>query len=102
MSQLVVRRSKSLWQDRVRDYTVLVDGKEAARIGNNSETTIEIDPGTHSVRLQIDWCHSPEIEVSVSSDDTIRLECGPNANPFLVIFYITLWKNRYIWLREYP
>ncbi len=100
MPRLVVHRSKSLWQDRARDYKVLVDGKEAGKVGSNCESTIELEPGTHTVRLQIDWCHSPEIRVSASPGEAIHLECGPNATPFLVLFYVTVWKDRYMWLRK--
>jgi len=102
MTQLVIRRSKSLWQDRIRDYIIFIDGKETARIGNNDEAEIQVDPGTHSVRLQIDWCHSPEVQVLVSPGETIYLECGPNANPFLALLYITVWNDKYIWLRQVP
>ncbi|MBE8715942.1 hypothetical protein C4F51_01905 [Cellvibrio sp. KB43] len=100
MSRLVVRRTKALWQDRVRDYTIFVDGNEVGRIGNDTKAIIQVEPGAHTVCLKIDWCHSPEVKVLISPGETVHLECGPNANPFLVLFYIAFWKDKYIWLRQ--
>lgn len=100
MSQLVVRRIKANWQDRMRDYVVVVDGKEAGRVGNDAEARIEVGPGTHSLHLKIDWCRSPKVEFSTAAGEAVHFECGPNASPFLVLVYVTLWKNRYIWLRR--
>lgn len=101
MSQLVISRQRARWQDLMRDYSVLVDGNEVAKLENGAETTITLEPGSHRVRIDIDWCHSPELQVSLAPGETVHLECGPNANPFLVIPYITLWKDRYLWLREH-
>lgn len=100
MSQLVVRRAKVNWQDRLRDYVVVVDGKEVARLGNDSEVTVEVDPGHHALCMKIDWCCSPQVEFSIAEGELRHFECGPNANPFLAIFYISLWKDKYIWLRQ--
>lgn len=96
----MIQRAKALWQDRAREYSILVDGKKAAAIPNGAEARMPIEPGEHSIVMQIDWCYSPELIVVASGEEDIHIECGANANPFLVLLYITLWKNRYIWLRR--
>jgi|SRR5471032_2028994 len=100
MAKIIVRRKKAIWQDRGRKYIVLLDGAEIARVSNGSEVAFDVVPGKHTVQLQIDWCYSQSFEVNVCLVEPVILECGPNAVPFLQIFYITLWKNKYIWLRD--
>ena len=99
MTKIIVRRKKAIWQDRARKYTVLLDGREIARVSNGSEVEFDVEPGKHTVQMQIDWCHSQKFELDVRLAEPVILECGPNASPFSAIFYITLWKNKYIWLR---
>jgi hypothetical protein len=100
MSQIVVRRTKSLWQDRGRAYRILVDGREVACIENDSSVEIRVLPGSHFVRAQVDWCQSPELRVEVKVDDSVALECGPNSTPFLALLYITFLRKNYLWLRR--
>jgi hypothetical protein len=99
MTKIIVRRTNAIWQDKARQYAVLLDGKEIAAVSNGSEVAFDTEPGKHTVQMKIDWCRSPEFEVDVQAEAVI-LECGPNASPFLALFYITLWKNKYIWLRS--
>ena len=100
MSSLVLRRASVSWQDRVRDYVVLVDGIEQGRIGNGGEVSIEVSPGTHAIQLKVDWCRSRPLEVRLAEGETKSLACGPNSHPFLVLFYIIFRTGDYIWLRE--
>lgn len=99
MSQIVVRRTKALWQDRLRGYRVLVDGHDVASVENDSSVEIPVLPGTHSVRLQIDWCQSQEMRVEIKSGESVELVCGPNSTPLLALLYITTMRKNYIWLR---
>ena len=100
MSKMIIKRVASNWQDKLRDYIVLVDGKKIANVSNGSEVEFEVEPGKHTVQLKIDWCYSPEFDVMVSANESVGFECGPNAKPYLVLLYITLWRNKYIWLRN--
>lgn len=100
MSEIVVSRATALWQDRGRNYRIVVDGHDAGTIGNNGEARIAVTPGRHRVHMQIDWCRSPEVEVDVGAGTERMLECGPNTNPFLSFLYVTVWKDKYLWLRD--
>ncbi|XLZ68957.1 hypothetical protein ABT364_20745 [Massilia sp. SR12] len=98
-TELIIRRSKALWQDRARKYQVLLDGKFVAEIGHGQEERIAIQPGRHKVQMTIDWCTSPALEFDRAAGQTTTFTCGPNANPFTALLYITAWKGRYLWLR---
>lgn len=99
MPKIVVHRTRAMWQDVARDYRVLVDGSERARIGNGASVEIPVLPGSHSVRLQVDWCQSPELSITASEGAPVELECGPNSTPLLAIFYVTFLRKKYIWLQ---
>lgn len=100
MAKIIVRRSKAWWQDRARKYVVLINGKEVANVPNGGQLELPVEPGTHTVRMKIDWCGSREFNVDVGAEESVTLECGPNASPFSAFFYITMWKDKYIWLRR--
>jgi len=99
MTKIIVRRANALWQDRVRKYSILLDGKEVAEVSNGSEVAFDVEAGEHEVQIKIDWCTSRKLEIDVPSAGPLTLECGPNASPFTALLYIFLWKNDYIWLR---
>jgi hypothetical protein len=101
MTKIIVRRKNAIWQDRARKYTVLLNEKEIAGVSNGSEVEFDVEPGRHTVQMQIDWCHSRKFEIDVPIGKPVILECGPNASPLSALFYITVWKNKYIWLREW-
>lgn len=96
MSVLVIRRAHASWQDRTRGYRVLVDGLQRAQVGDDETVQIPVTPGPHVVRLQMDWCRSRELQVDIRHGEILRLECKPNASPFLTLLYITIWRDKYI------
>lgn len=100
MPQIVVHRARAMWQDVARNYRVLVDGSERARVGNGASVEISVLPGSHSIRLQVDWCQSPELHITVGEGAPVELECGPNSTPLLALFYVTLLRKKYIWLQR--
>jgi hypothetical protein len=99
VAELVVRRASAVWQDRYRAYTLYVDGEERGSIKAGSEMHIQVAPGKHACQLRLDWCSSPIFETEVAANETKIVECGPNANPFSSIIFITFLRKRYIWVR---
>lgn len=99
MSELIVRRKNAPWQDRIRNYVVLVDGIEVARVANGADVAVRVEPGDHVVTMKIDWCRSKALPVSVRDGQAVVLECGPNSRPLLALLYVTILSQRYLWLR---
>jgi hypothetical protein len=102
MSELVIRRKRVWWMDRLRDYRMLVDGEEVARVANGAEARIPVEPGPHIVQMRIDWCGSLPLAVDVAPGETRVLSCGPRANPLTVLLYIGPRRGSYLWLRAEP
>jgi hypothetical protein len=99
LAKLVVRRAGAVWQDRYRAYKVYVDGKQRDSINADSEVHIHVAPGKHVCQLRLDWCSSPIFEIEIAANETKIVECGPNANPFLSLIFVTVLRKRYMWVR---
>ena len=99
MSQIVISRINARWQDRLRDYSVIVDGHIVARVANGKEVSVTVEPGAHSVQMAIDWGRSKPLDVNLGVGQTVRLECGPNAKPLLALVYAFFLFRRWVWLR---
>jgi hypothetical protein len=55
------------WQDFVRSYEIFIDDESVGRLKRNSELTVAVNPGTHTIRATISGTGSPGIEVLVDS-----------------------------------
>jgi hypothetical protein len=98
MAEIVVRRA-SAWGDKLRAYRIIVNGEDRGGVSENGETRIAVAPGRNVVRMKIDGCWSPAVDLEVEEGTVRALECGPNAHPFLALLYITFLKHDYLWLR---
>jgi hypothetical protein len=77
MATLVVTRTDKAFPDRMRRYTVLVDGESAGRIGWGQRLELSLSPGQHEVRLKIDWCGSPSVVLNAVAGESIALVGEP-------------------------
>ena len=98
MSTLRICRNRA-WQDKLRAYKIVIDGKEVGSVSEGMEATFALEPGDHTVQLKIDWCNSPVVNISLAPGQEALLQCGANCKPFLALLNITLWRNKYIFLR---
>ncbi len=98
MSTLIIRRKHVPLRDRLRDYVIVVDGREVARVADGADVHIPVTAGRHVVQLKIDWCSSNSMDITVDTGSETMLECGPNAKPLLALLYITFWRGKYLWL----
>ncbi len=97
----LVRRSAV--SDNLKAYTILIDGVEAAQIRDGQSILIPVSPGPHTVQMSMDWCRSKPAEFSVTEGQGIQFECGSSLGGWRVILallYITLLRNRYMWIRQ--
>ena len=101
MSHITVRR-KGGFADLTRAYKILVDGVAVGAVNHDDKVSLPVLPGVRSVQLKIDWCTSPALEVNVAAGETALLDCGNSVTVFTTILYITIWRGKYLWLRQTP
>ena len=73
---LVITRRSSFY-DKLRSYTIYVNGEKCAKIGNNSKTEIDLPVGEYEIYLSIDWCKSNKLSINIEENQNIYLECYP-------------------------
>lgn len=96
MARLRLFREPALWVDRLRAYTLLIDGEPKAAIRQGKTVEIELAPGPHTIRMKIDWATSPELVVDGSRD--VNLKCWAASNPLFARRYLGELRDQYIGL----
>jgi membrane protease YdiL (CAAX protease family) len=94
---------RSAISDKLQAYKILIDGDEVGQIRDGQSISILVSPGPHAVQLRMDWCRSKPVEFSATEGEGIRFECGSSLGGWriiLAVLYITLLRNRYMWIRQ--
>ncbi|GAA2760828.1 hypothetical protein [Actinopolymorpha rutila] len=92
-------REPARWRDKWRAYRILVDGVQVGKVRRGESTTVTLTPGTHHVRLRIDWCTSPEVSVDITAGEQSELECGPARSELGNARQMREAPDTYLWLR---
>ena len=101
-ASLVIYRDSG-YVDWIRKYASLVDGRKNGTIQNGATKTISLQPGTHTLKMRIDWCSSNSISFDVKSNERVRFRCGSNLHGprvFLVLFFLLFAPSNYLYLRK--
>ncbi len=76
-ASLYVKRASTPWRDKSRSYKIEVDGQLAGEVRDGQDTRLALSPGTHSIRIKIDWSGSTPILFSVGPGTTASFWCEP-------------------------
>lgn len=93
---VAVHRDATGRRDRLRQYKVVIDGREVGRVGRDSTWDGPIEAGDHSLYLKIDWCSSPPVTFSVKAGEAARFLCRPGGSAVAGVLDATLRRHRYI------
>jgi hypothetical protein len=77
---LVIERPKAASRDQWRSYLVIVDGVRRGKIRRGDTMRMELPPGIHHVKGEIDWGSSESLEIEVSENSTTRLRLEPGGS----------------------
>lgn len=88
------------YQDKIRDYHLVVDGSKLTKIKPNSKTIISIPDDAVYIQAKIDWCSSPKFYIKdiKSKQVIIKNTFGGRffTALFLPLYYITFGKDKYL------
>ena len=93
------------YTDKLRAYKIFIDNIYHGDIKSGETKEFTVANGSHIISAKIDWCRSNNLCVDVN-DSIVELEIGPSLTgrkfwiPFIEFLYITLWKNKYLWIRK--
>jgi hypothetical protein len=75
-SALICVSRDSGYADRLRSYSVVVDGRKIGKIANGETKSFPIDPGEHTLKLKIAWCGSNTIHFDADTSQTVDFQCA--------------------------
>ena len=93
----------SAYADKIRNYKVEIDGAVIDTIADGASKDLGVSPGTHTLRLTIDWCSSNTVNFSLTKNETVNFRCSSNlkgSKVWLGIFYIVFLPHKYIKLEQ--
>lgn len=99
-SKINVKR-ESQYADYMRKYKIVIDGEEIDTISKGEEKELQIFPRNHKIQLKIDWCKSNEIEFEIKINESLNFLCGSSAKGwkfFSDFLYLTVWRNKYLYI----
>lgn len=91
---------ESQWADAARAYQIYVDDEKKAELRRGATEDFFVAPGTHRIRLKLDWCGSPELEFTVGPEETVEFDCGNNTKGFFAMYYVLFAPNEYLRLAK--
>jgi len=100
---LLILRRVSGWGDHLRNYKVILDGKEVGHIADGETLKCDVAPGEHTLYLKIDYARSQKRQFHSSKDKDVEFVCSPNVQGFKVLMfflYLTILSTRYVRLEQ--
>ena len=94
MTNLIVVRDSG-YADRLRAYTIVLDGVVIGTIRNGETKTFPIVPGPHSISLKIDWCGSKPVRFAAADGDSVAFDAKSNLRGLKIMS--ALWRSVFAW-----
>ncbi len=106
--KIIIKRPGSLF-DRIRDYTVILDGVKVGHIKSGKTITLDASQDEHELHLKIDWCTSNSITIQGDVAE-LHLHCYntfagwkaliPLYIPLAPWYYISFGRRNYLTLKK--
>jgi len=94
MTNLTIVRDSG-YADRLRAYTIVLDGVEIGTIRDGETKTFPIVPGPHSISLKIDWCGSKSVRFAAADGDSVAFDAKSNLRGPKIMG--ALWRSVFAW-----
>jgi hypothetical protein len=77
----------------LRKLKVLLDNQEVAALRPDETIRLQVEPGSHTIAVKMDWAKTPPLELECKERGTVRVEASPA--PFLIAAAASfLWPSR--------
>ena len=88
----------SRYQDRIRSYRILLNGKDAGKIANDSTLEIRAPSGSTTIEARIDWGRSRPLTINTAPGETVEIEVRNRWGIGMALWASTFGKNTYLLL----
>ena len=92
----------SLLVDVLRSYRILVNGREAGKIGNNSTLEIGVPAGPVTIEARLDWVRSQPLTIDAVPGQTLEVEVRNHWGASRALWAISFGRNTYLLLTPRP
>ena len=92
-----IERLHTRWKDRLRRYTVILDGTEVGKLRNGEAIELAVAPGLHHLLIKIEFVGSDPIQFAVASGEEAHFVCRATASNIIEMI-LSLAGNR-PWVR---
>jgi hypothetical protein len=102
-SSVVKIMRKKKWVDSFRAYKIILNGNNVGILFASQSISVPVEPGHHSLKMNIDWCGSEEINFSIGSGEEITFECESGLSilkVLLIPYYLIFRPNNWILLKQ--
>jgi hypothetical protein len=91
---LIVHRDGG-WNDVLRAYRIVVDGREVGGVRRKGEIRVPLEPGVHTVEAKVDWCGSPPVTVAAGPGEQVELlvRNGLEGWRAFLVFVTVFWRT---------
>jgi hypothetical protein len=72
-TKIIITRS-SEWMNRLRSYTIFIDGMPAGFVKNGSSEEFIVTPGVHKLQAKLGFFYSKEFSANVGVDQIVYLK----------------------------
>jgi len=94
MTNLTIVRDSG-YADRLRAYTIVLDGVEIGTIRDDETKTFPIVLGPHSLSLKIDWCGSKPVKLAADDGASVAFDARSNLRSPKILS--ALWRSIFDW-----
>jgi hypothetical protein len=92
--QLIIKRPEGSRRDRLRGYSIFVDGHQIGKVRAGGQVDASVAPGAHRVNARIDGLKSRTLEVEIRAGDQVNVIVEPGGGPWQ--FYQLALPGRYL------
>jgi len=91
-----LERTAQGYSDRLRGYTLILDGRKAGRVKRGQAIDLAIEPGSHSAVLRVDFCSSPTVTFAASPGEVVTYACRPGGSAWSLPLRVLFDRRNYV------
>ncbi|ATH94106.1 hypothetical protein ACH95_18935 [Bacillus glycinifermentans] len=93
----------SQYINKMRRFSVLIDGVEAGKIKDGGRLRIDLQPGEHVIQVKINWCTSQTVRFTLDEGEVLKFRCGSPVHGwkmFFALFYVLAAPEKYSFIEQ--
>ncbi|MED1072680.1 hypothetical protein [Bacillus spizizenii] len=93
----------SQYVNKLRGYSVLIDGTEVGNIKDGGRLRIDLQPGEHVIQVKVAWCTSQILRFNLAEGEVLKFRCGSPIRGWkllLVLFSVLGRPENYLFIEQ--